>query len=909
MATSAAMPAPASPARAATGAHDPLLTSKITVPGRPAWLVPRPRVETLIAQSPVTTVTGPPGAGKTMALALWAASRAPVGPVGWVTVDDYDNRPRVFWSYVLAALARAGVPVPRGMAATARRYAIDHEFLLRFVSLVAAQDPPVTLVLDDVHLLTAPKVLDGLAYVRTHAGPGLRLVVSSRMDPLLPLHRYRLTGELTEIRAGDLAFTIPEARLLMAQHGITLSAQALECLTRRAEGWAAIMRLAAISMDGHADPDQFVKELIADDSAVAGFLVEEVLNAQPAHVRDFLLKTSILDRVNEHVAGALVDDSRYAAVLPDLVRANPLVQREDSGWYRYHSLFGAVLRLKLRREYPGEVAGLRRRAARWYRRSGLLAEAVRHAGEAHDWAFAARTVVDELAVGQLMDPRGHESLAEGFRHMPREGTQAQPWLVAAAIDFGRARDAASEAGLDAAERLLGRLPAGDEIPSRLTAALIRLALSRRGGDQDAATAAASAAQDLVAALPEEELARHPGIRAHVLAGRAAVEFWSGRFDAASALFEAGAAAGRTAERERERADCLGHLALIEMLRGRLSRAEELAAEATGRSGDDIDRSPGPTSQAAEVVLASVYLERNDLPRARRWLKRALDALRVRPDPLIGAAASLVAARHSLAEGRGRAALEIVDQAAQGWSPPAWIEARLTVLRAQAHAAMADFRSAIDTARQAGPQSSLDATVTLARALLAAGDPQAARHALPHTLPGRPSEAASDRFLLAAWLLDAHLGYGSGDPAHGRRSLERALRLGEPEQLRLPFAMERRWLRPVLRRDPELAQPYRRLLGPELVGPGRDDALPPGARPPRIRAPRPGPDAPVIVEPLSEREREVLEHVSAMETTAEIAAEMYISVNTVKTHLKSINRKLAVSHRSQAVRRARQFGLL
>ena len=128
-------------------------------------------------------------------------------------------------------------------------------------------------------------MLEGLAYVLKHAAPGLRLVVASRMDPLLPLHRYRLTGELTEIRAGDLAFTTPEARLLMAQHGIELSADLLDRLTRRAEGWAAILRLAAISMDGHADPDQFVKELVAEDSAVASYLVEEVLNAQPPHVR------------------------------------------------------------------------------------------------------------------------------------------------------------------------------------------------------------------------------------------------------------------------------------------------------------------------------------------------------------------------------------------------------------------------------------------------------------------------------------------------------------------------------------------------------------------------------------------------------------------------------------------------
>ncbi len=598
MATSAAMPAPASPARPATGADDPLLTSKITVPGAPGWLVPRPRVDKLIAQgaeSPITTVTGPPGAGKTMALALWAAGRAPAGPVAWVTVDDYDNRPRVFWSYVLAALARAGVSVPRTMSATARRYPVDHEFLLRFVSLIAAQDPPVTLVLDDAHLLTAPRVLDGLAYVRTHAGPGLRLVVCSRMDPLLPLHRYRLTGELTEIRASDLAFTVPEARLLMAQHDITVSAQALEHLTRRAEGWAAVVRLAAISMDGHGDPDQFVKELIADDSAVAGFLVEEVLNAQPAHVRDFLLRTSILDRVNEHLAGALVDDSRHAAILPDLVRANHLVQRDDGGWYRYHSLFAAVLRLKLRREYPSEVPGLHLRAARWYRRAGLLAEAVRHAGQAGDWPFAARTVVDELAIDQLMDPRDSESLAGSFRPMPRdrEGTSAQPLLVAAAIDFGRARDAVTEACLGAAERMLGRLPAGEEIPSRLTAALIRLALSCRSGDRDAAAAAISAAQHLAQALPEVELARHPGIRAQLLAGRGTMALWSGRFDEASALFEAGAA---TAERERERAECLGHLALTEMLRGRLSQAEELAAEATGRPEDLLDGRPAPPAR-------------------------------------------------------------------------------------------------------------------------------------------------------------------------------------------------------------------------------------------------------------------------------------------------------------------------
>ncbi len=897
--TTAATPVAAGSARPPAGAADPVLTSKITMPGVPDWLVTRARLEERIAQGaqgPVTTVTGPPGAGKTMALALWAAARPPAGPLAWVTLDDYDNRPKVFWSYVLAALRRAGVAVPKALAAAPRRYPVDHELLLRFASLLAAQDPPVTLVLDDMHLLTAPKVVDGLAYVLRNTGPGLRLVAASRIDPLLPLHRYRLAGELTEIRASHLAFSVPEAGQLMARQGVVLSAGSLESLTRRAEGWVAVMRLAAISMAGHPDPEQFVKELIAEDSAVAGYLVEEVLNAQPVQARDFLLRTSILDRMTEDLAAELAGQRGDASVLPDLAQANAFVQRDEAGWYRYHALFAAVLRLKLRRDSPGRIPDLHLRAAGWYRKNGYLAEAVRHAAAAGDWQFAARAVLDELAVGQLLEPRADEALTGAFRPMPRDRQWAdpQPLLVTAAIEAAQGQGARSAASVSAAEGMLAGRADGEEIPSRLAAALIRLAVSRRSGDLGAAAAAAGRAQALLNAITADQLARHPVIKPYVLAGCAAVRLWSGDFGEAAAMFEAVASAAGTLESENEFAECAGHLALIEALSGRLSRAAELA-EAVVKPEAETGQPTGPMSLAAEVTLATVHLERNELPAARSWHRRVRDALRSRPDRLIEAAAGLSAARRCVAEGHGRAALEIASRARQGWAAPAWIEHRLLLLDSSAYLAMGDFPSAADAACRAGPATSLTAAAALAAAELAAGNPEAATQALASG-PWTEETAASVR--LTAWLMDAQLGFGQGEDVRCRRSLERALRLAEPELLRLPFVMERGWIRQVLRRDPELAHRYRHLLEPGLADTGQAGGPPPA-----------GATAPVIVEELSAREREVLQHVSALESTAEIAAAMYISVNTVKTHLKSIYRKLAATHRGEAVRNARRLGLL
>ena len=888
--------------RPAVTAGDPVLPSNITAPGAPEWAVRRPRITKLIAEGtrwcPLTVVTGPPGAGKTMALALWAAEQT---TVAWVSADDHHNRPGVFWSYAVTALRRSGVAIPRAVSAAARGRAADHAFLLRLASALAAQDPPVTLVVDDFHLITGPKVANGLDFVLRNVGSGLRLVVASRMDPLLPLYRYRLAGGLTEIRASDLAFSAAEARLLMAQHGITLSAGSLDCLTRRTEGWAAGIRLAAISMGNHPHPDQFVEELIAEDSALTGYLVDEVLNAQPRRARDVLLRTSILEHVSAEAACELAGHKQAAGVLPALARANAFVQPTGRGWYRYHPLFAEVLRLKLRREYPDRVAPLHRRAALWYARNGTLTDAVRHAAQAGDWQLAASIVIDGLAISEILEPWGSQPLAGEFRGMPRgrSWTEPEPYLVCAAIALSGGREEPGTAALGAAEAILERLPAGQKPACRLAAAMIHLAAARRTGRLPAAVAAIADAEALVSRVPADGRAPHPRIRARVLSGRGAVELWSGHLDQAARVLDSGVAAA-TPDGDCEGADCLGHLALVEALRGRPCRAARLAARAAADGADGAGGKQRPSarhpSPAALVALAWVHLERNELRDAHGRLKQVDAALSTSPDKLIGTVAWLTVACIGLAEGRPRPAVGALAKARAGWSAPAWLEQRLSLVESRAHRAAGDISAALAAAERSCRDNPLEAAAMLAHARVAAGDGINARRALEPALAAH--NGAPDRVRLEAWLADARLRYGSGDSVRGRQSLASALQLAGPQRLRLPFVMERRWIGPLLRCDPELADAHRRLLAPT----------------PRAKQPPALPGAPdqatvPVLEPLTDREREVLRHVSVMLNTAEIASEMFISINTVKSHLKSIHRKLGASHRFEAVRRAKQLELI
>ena len=880
---------PVSPglSKSSPSAADNVLLSKITPPPCREWVIRRSRIEERIAAGPVTVVTGPPGAGKTTAVASWLAVAK--DPVAWVTLDRYDSRPDVFWPTVVAALRSAGVQFRRPLPPPGRTGRADHAFLLRLAMELVTRDPPVTLVLDDLHRIAERGLDDDLQYLIRNTRPGLRVVICSRVDPTLSLHQYRLAGELTEIRADELAFSVDEAQLLLNQHGVALPDEPLERLTELNEGWAAGLRMAALLLQEEPDPEQFVKNFAAKDSAIADYLIEEVLKNQPARYRELLMKTSILDQVSASIAVEMTGDERAGDALEGLAHANAFVEPVGNGWYRFHALFAEVLRLKLRFEHPRQVADLHRRAARWYQSHQRLSDAVRQAAAASDWPFAARLVVDDLAIGTLIEAPDHDPLTDCLREMPPAllGAGPEPALVAAGIALADVQHERARTALAAAEGSLAGLPADERTAARIAVAMLRLELARRTGDIELTIASVGQLEKHAGTLPDESLARQPRLVVRILAERGLLLLWAGQPDEAAAILGAGHPA--PAEHGPECANYHGHLALAEAFRGRLHAAGHVI-ETTCSPGDGGD---GRLGGAAEVALALIHLERNELRETRNALKRADAALRARPDRLAAAAACFVAARCHLAEGHISAASRVAARARLGWSPPGWLDHRLTLLESRAFAAAGDNPSAIAAAARAGPATSLDAAVALAQARLDTGDLLAAGNALdigPAITAKTPVASCVD------WrLTQARLAFGNDDGQCGRQSLLEALKLGEQEGLRLSFALEAAWMRPVLRNDPRLAKAYRRVVAPGLAS--RRDPSAPGAA-----------DL-VIVEELSVRECEVLKLLAGMLTTAEVASELYISVNTVKTHLKSIYRKLAANHRGEAVRRAKQLRVI
>ncbi|MEU9012147.1 LuxR C-terminal-related transcriptional regulator [Streptomyces sp. NPDC048479] len=412
---------------------DPLLAAKFSVPSVPGTFVRRKRLLDRLTDGtagPLTLITGPAGAGKTMLAASWAVgATAPHPAVVWLTLEDDDGAPGVFWTYVLEAFRHHHVTLPDTVGSPTRADNVDRSLLVRLASALARLDQPVVLVLDGLDQVPDREVASGLDFILNHAGPQLRLVLISRVDPLLPLHRYRAEDSICEIRGADLAFTRHETATLLRRHGLVSSAETVDALTRRSEGWAAGLRLCALAMQRSDDPTGFARSFALSQSAVADYLLAEVVEAQPAATQDLLVRTSILNRVHPQLANLLTGREDAEGILAGLTRANTFVEPiGDTPWCRFHPLFTEVLHAHLRSHQPGLEPQLHRLAARWFADAGLVSEAMEHAAAAEDWECAAALIVDHLALGGGLTGPDNHRLERLFAGMPADLPGAAPWL-------------------------------------------------------------------------------------------------------------------------------------------------------------------------------------------------------------------------------------------------------------------------------------------------------------------------------------------------------------------------------------------------------------------------------------------------------------------------------------------------
>jgi LuxR family maltose regulon positive regulatory protein len=904
-----------------------LLDTKLYLPGSPRGLVPRPRLRERLdrgATSTLMLVSAPAGFGKSTLLAEWLAA-GPAAPTdersaAWVSLDPGDNQPATFWTYLVAALRTVtpGVGADALALLEAPQPAPITTVLTTLINDLGGLDRDVVLVLDDYHLVDAVEVQEGMVFLLDHVPPRLHLVISGRADPALPLARLRARGELVEIRAADLRFTPDEALVyLNGVMGLQLTAADVAALEGRTEGWIAALQLAALSMQGRDDVTGFIAGFAGDARYVVDYLVEEVLARQPEGVQSFLLRSSVLDRLSGPLCDAVTGGSGGKAMLESLDRANlflvPLDDRRQ--WYRYHHLFADVLRARLLDEQPDEIPELHRRASGWYEQYGERAVAIEHALAAADFDRAADLV--ELTAPALQRARQEHTLRRWMEALPDAQLRVRPVLsndyVGSLMSTGQIEGV--EPYLLAAEQWLDAMAAEGSRPQGMVvvdedgfrALPASVAVHRAGqalmlGDRGGCIAHARRALDLAGA--DDHLGRAAGA---ALIGLAS---W-GNGDVAAA--EAGyTESWKHMERAGHLADVLGlavTLGDLQIVLGRLGdamrtyqRALRLAAE---RGGGHVLRGTADMY----VGMAALHRERDDLPAATGLLLRGQELgehLGLPQNPY----RSLVAmARVREAEGDLDGAVQLFDEAERVYAGDFSPEVRpIAAMRARALAAQGRWADALGWARDRGLSVDDDVSylrefehVTLARALLARSRSEPGEPSLDRTLGllGRLLHAAEagDRTgsVIEILVLQALGQQVRGDVPAALVPLGRALTLAEPEGYRRVFLDEGSPMAGLLRAAAEqgVATDYvRRLLA--VFG---------DIQPARSTS------SASQIEPLSGRELDVLRLLRTDLGGPDIARELVVSLNTVRTHTKNIYAKLGVNNRRAAVRRAEELKLL
>ncbi|MFC5663936.1 LuxR C-terminal-related transcriptional regulator [Kitasatospora misakiensis] len=843
---------------------------------------------------PVTLVNGPAGAGKTLLVADWLARGGLPGPAGWLTLEPSDNQPGTFWAYVREALQTGVAGLPEEVGAPARAEHVEPSLLIRLAAWINAQPRPLVLVLDECEHLDNLRLAEQLHDLVRHTAGRLRLVLVGRSEPLLPLHRYRAAGELAEVRAADLALDRAETAAVLERHGLRVGASTVEAVHHAVSGWAAGVRLLALAAQDADDPEAYLGRIDAGPGALSDFLLAEVLRTQPAPTQDLLLRCSILGRVHPDLADALTGRRDGRRILDQLHQDNAFTEALPDGWYRLHPMLAGILRLHLRAATPDRVDELRVRAAHWLADHGQYRAALDHAAEAGAWELAARLLVDQFALGELVAGRDAPRLCALFARMPPSEHAPAAELVRAAVHL--AHDEAATA-LRIVERVEPRLPA-DQTPLQLAAAFVQTGAARLLGSAPLADRAARRARELEDRAPADLPERHPELLTLIAADLGSALLWHGRLDEACRALDRAARAPVAPTTARLRHDALCRLALIDYLRGWPGRAERRVREAD----EEADRSSLPPDSRTEVrdlVLAATALERDEVAEARESLHRMTTGGAPEHDPVVTLGSSVIRAKLHLAQGRPDTALRLLEETRRhelADRPSDWSRERLAVTACAAHLAAGRPQAAVAVLDEV-PTRAPDSVVVAAGARLAAGRDEESALAELRALRDDPAVGSATRTRALLLLAQADAGHDGPDST---RLLTQALATAEPERLCRPFRESAPWVRRRLRHLPQLARAHSWLPG-DLRPPARD----PDPDPHRGADGEPAPPT----EPLTEREREILLCAARLLSTQEIAEELFLSPNTVKTHLKSVNRKLLTANRRDAVRTAARLRLL
>jgi LuxR family transcriptional regulator, maltose regulon positive regulatory protein len=865
--------------------YSALRAVKVTPPQLPRRVVTRPRLLEMLDRSierPVTLISASPGSGKTVLVNQWV--RARTHRVVWVSLDPEDDREERFWNLVQFALQHNGLVASVPSADTSRSMverAIDE-----LVDAASGGDDPLVLVLDDVHFLNDADVIGTLDSVLKHPPPQLRVIMTALSDPVIPLHRYRIQGNLSEIRAAELAMSMPEVEQLLAAHDVHLAKPQIELLAERTEGWVAGVRLSAMRIEGSPDPERLVNDFAMDRGSIGEYLMEEVLANQPPEVQKLLIRSSICDPISGPLADAICETESAGSTLRGLAAGNAFVMALDHEGtrYRYHPLLREVLRYLLLAESADVQRCGHENAARWHDAKGNLVEALQHALSAQDWLFCTdlliRGAFEELYLRATARPMS--AIGRFAEARPPAGDNAADLMAA---------QAAVSAAIGRYERATALLaqpqPSGLSGGAAPLLAFAQFLVARQAGDMKGLEKASS------------DLTQHDPLGpfgTFALYEMGSVSLWQGADDLAESTLRQALKQSTALSLHAIALRCLGRLAILYCTAGKTSLAEEYLRE----GGSVLNAHPWIPEEfrvAYHLGGAEVAMIHGDLDLYSRFIRLVDADLAPKADPALSCMAALIQAKALQIAGRQAEAFDLLSASKERELAGAWnLRNRADIMLLELEAQMGGPKKAVkrlESRTTVDEWTATRALLALARAHFAGRD-LGAVDGLVRQIITAP-HAAPLLILIEALLLSAEVSDVQGDETTAVEAATRAVQLASAERIVLPFIATTPRIRGLLHRHPALFD-----LWPAPV----EDTQERWAR--ELPASAENKD---LAEPLTEREESILKWLTTTMTMAEIATELYVSTNTVKTHVAAIYRKLEANNRREAIARGRQLHLI